>query len=172
MEKTQGYIVALSSIGAQLRFPGASDGCISKHAVNRLVEFVVLGEKNPSSYPRSFQVRFRETDGFKKKIAKLLNAEHPSIRAFALAPGQIPTRLATETGAIGDGGVGAPDSIALPAATMLYLTSGRADWLSGRFVYSSSGWLLPTYLFSAFFWTAGFALRTGIWRRWNGIGRT
>ena len=68
-----------------------------------------------------------------------------------MAPGQIPTRLATETGAIGDGGVGAPDSIALPAATMLYLTSGRADWLSGRFVYSSSGWLLPTYLFSAFF---------------------
>ncbi|KAH9992136.1 NAD-P-binding protein [Russula vinacea] len=106
LEKTQGYIVALSSIGAQLRFPGASDGCISKHAVNRLVEFVVL--------------------------------EHPSIRAFALAPGQIPTRLATETGAIGDGGVGAPDSIALPAATMLYLTSGRADWLSGRFC--SSNW--------------------------------
>ncbi|KAN0111895.1 hypothetical protein V8E52_008101 [Russula decolorans] len=109
LEKTQGYIIAMSSIGAQLRFPGASDGCITKHAVNRLVEFVVL--------------------------------EHPSIRAFALAPGQIPTRLAAETGALGDnedGGVDAPDSVPLPAATMLYLTSGRADWLSGRFC--SSNW--------------------------------
>jgi hypothetical protein len=72
------------------------------------------------------------------------NTEHPSIRAFALAPGMIPTRLAAETGAGGsiiDGPDGdaelkkvAPDSVALPAATMLYLTSGRADWLSGRFV--------------------------------------
>lgn len=62
--------------------------------------------------------------------------EHPSIRAFALAPGQIHTRLASETGALGDnedgGGVRALDSVALPAATMLYLTSGRANWLSGR----------------------------------------
>lgn len=108
LETTQGYIIAISSIGAQLRFPGASDGCITKHAVNRLVEFIVL--------------------------------EHPSICAFALAPGQIPTRLAAETGALddNDGGVRAPDSVALPAATMLYLTSGRAEWLSGRFC--SSNW--------------------------------
>jgi hypothetical protein len=72
-----------------------------------------------------------------KSKCKLSALEHPSIRAFALAPGQIPTRLAAETGALGDiedGGVGAPDSVALPAATMLYLTSGRADWLSGRCV--------------------------------------
>ena len=76
------------------------------------------------------------------------DTEHPSIRAFALAPGMIPTRLAAETGASGSGrgderadGDGdaelkrvAPDSVALPATTMLYLTSGRADWLSGRFV--------------------------------------
>ena len=94
-----------------------------------------------------FCSRFQETDD-KKNLQKPSNAEHLSIRAFALAPGQIPTRLATETGAIGDGGVGAPDSIALPAATMLYLTSGRADWLSGRFVYFT--WLLPP-LFLAFF---------------------
>jgi hypothetical protein len=63
--------------------------------------------------------------------------EHPSIRAFALAPGQIPTRLAAVSGTLGDNGDGsvvAPDSVALPAATMLYLTSGRADWLSGRCV--------------------------------------
>ena len=69
--------------------------------------------------------------------------EHPSVRAFALAPGMLPTRLASDTrggGATGDLDDDAdlkklaPDSVALPAATMLYLTSGRADWLSGRLV--------------------------------------
>jgi NAD(P)-dependent dehydrogenase (short-subunit alcohol dehydrogenase family) len=114
LEDTQGYIVALSSLGAQLRVPGGSDGCISKHAVNRLVEFVAL--------------------------------EHPSIRTFALAPGFLPTRLAAETGALAINGeevIGPPNgpplnTVALPAATMLYLTSGRADWLSGRFC--SANW--------------------------------
>lgn len=53
----------MSSIGAQLRFPGASDSCITKHAVNRLVEFIVLGtvKKNPR-FPSFFLLRFRETD--------------------------------------------------------------------------------------------------------------
>ena len=69
--------------------------------------------------------------------------EHPSVRAFALAPGMLPTRLAADTRgkrATGDSDDDAdlrklaPDSVALPAATMLYLTSGRADWLSGRLV--------------------------------------
>ncbi|KAI0298255.1 NAD-P-binding protein [Russula brevipes] len=108
LESTQGYIIAISSLGAQVRFPGASDACISKHAINRLVEFVTL--------------------------------EHPKIRAFALAPGMIPTRLAADTGAGGDAGIEsvAPDNVRLPAATMLYLTSGRADWLSGRFC--SANW--------------------------------
>jgi NAD(P)-dependent dehydrogenase (short-subunit alcohol dehydrogenase family) len=44
LEKTRGYVVALSSVGAQLRIPGSSDANISKHAVNRLVEFITLGE--------------------------------------------------------------------------------------------------------------------------------
>jgi hypothetical protein len=41
---TQGYVVALSSVGAQLRIPGSSDANISKSAMNRLVEFITLGE--------------------------------------------------------------------------------------------------------------------------------
>ncbi|KAF8469860.1 NAD-P-binding protein [Russula ochroleuca] len=106
LEKTQGYIVVISSSGAQLRFPGASDACISKLAVNRLVEFIVL--------------------------------EHLSVRAFALAPGLLPTRIAAEAIPVYADGGGAPDAVALPAATMLYLTSGRADWLSGR--YCSANW--------------------------------
>ncbi|KAI0294642.1 hypothetical protein B0F90DRAFT_1756243 [Multifurca ochricompacta] len=52
IKKGQGYIVALSTVGAQLRIPGSS------HAVNRLVGFNI-----------------------------------PSVRAFALAPGFVPTRL-------------------------------------------------------------------------------
>ena len=51
----------------------------------------------------------------------------------------MPTRIAVETGTISETGEGDAlvplNTVALPAATMLYLTSGRADWLSGRFVH-------------------------------------
>lgn len=125
LENTQGYIVVISSAGAQLRVPGASDACISKFAVNRLVEFIVLGK--PLHFCRKID-----------DIKRIIGAEHPSTRAFALAPGLLPTRLAADAvpaGADGSGGLETPDTIALPAATILYLTSGRADWLSGRFVH-------------------------------------
>lgn len=53
------------------------------------------------------------------------------MRAIALAPGVVRTRLAIE----GEVGADIPtNTAALPAATTLYLTSGRADWLSGRSV--------------------------------------
>ena len=123
MENTQGYIVVISSSGAQLRVPGASDACISKFAVNRLVEFIVLGK--PLLFCREIN-----------DIKRIIGVEHPSIRAFALGPGMLPTRLAADAvppGA-GGGGFGPTDAIPLPAATILYLTSGPADWLSGRFV--------------------------------------
>jgi hypothetical protein len=56
-------------------------------------------------------------------------AEYPSVRAFALSPGVVRTRMYVEAG------VGAAlNTIELPAATTLYLTSGHADWLSGRSV--------------------------------------
>jgi len=58
---------------------------------------------------------------------------------FALAPGYLPTRIAITTGTISDSGEGGAgftlDTLALPASTMLHLTSGRLDWLSGRFVH-------------------------------------
>jgi NAD(P)-dependent dehydrogenase (short-subunit alcohol dehydrogenase family) len=132
LEKTQGYIVAITSLGAQLRVPGGSDGCITKHAVNRLVEFIALGE-NPYLPSLSF------FNSEKPMIMLKPDAEHPSIRVFALAPGYLPTRIAYETGTInesGEGGAGFTlDTLALPASTMLHLTSGRLDWLSGRFVH-------------------------------------
>jgi hypothetical protein len=43
LQESKGYFIAVSSAGAQLRVPGASDYCTSKHAVNRLVEFIAIG---------------------------------------------------------------------------------------------------------------------------------
>lgn len=43
LEQSGGYFVATSTGGAQVRIPGTSDMNISKHAVNRLIEFIVLG---------------------------------------------------------------------------------------------------------------------------------
>jgi hypothetical protein len=43
LEESGGYCEAISSVGAQIRNPGSSDANMSKHAVNRLIEFIVLG---------------------------------------------------------------------------------------------------------------------------------
>ncbi|KAH9167043.1 NAD-P-binding protein [Lactarius sanguifluus] len=105
LEKTSGRIVVVSSNAAQLRLPHASDYAISKHAINRLVEFIAL--------------------------------EYPKLTVFALHPGAIRTQMAEEAG------VEYPDdlifdTLQLPAATMLHLTSGRVDWLNGK--YLSATW--------------------------------
>jgi len=97
LEQSRGYYVAIS--GRQDLKAGTSDAHISKHAVDRLIEFIVL--------------------------------EYPNVRAFALAPGLVHTRLFVEAGAGVQLPTGTLDTVALPAATTLYLTSGRADWLSG-----------------------------------------
>ena len=82
-------------------------------------------------------------------------AEHPSIRVFALAPGYLPTRIAIETGTINERGEGAAgftlDTLALPASTMLHLTSGRLDWLSGRFVPIHRRFFLLLFFFFLLF---------------------
>jgi len=86
-------------------------------------------------------------------MQKITDAEHPSIHVFALAPGYLPTRIAIETGTINDRGEGGAgftlDTLALPASTMLHLTSGRLDWLSGRFVHLTH----PPPLLPAAFYT-------------------
>ncbi|KAH9021148.1 NAD-P-binding protein [Lactarius pseudohatsudake] len=101
LEKTGGRIVVISSSAAQLRIPHASDYATSKHALNRLVEFIAL--------------------------------EYPKLTVFALHPGVIKTQMTEEAG------VEYPDdfpldTLQLPAATMLYLTSGRVDWLNGKYL--------------------------------------
>ncbi|KAH9173309.1 NAD-P-binding protein [Lactarius sanguifluus] len=101
LEKTGGRIVVISSNAAQLRIPHASDYATSKHALNRLVEFIAL--------------------------------EYPKLTVFSLHPGVIKTQMTQEAG------VEYPDdfpldTLQLPAATMLYLTSGRVDWLNGKYL--------------------------------------
>lgn len=61
--------------------------------------------------------------------------------AFHLSPAhprcQLPTLVVAKTfpiDASGGGGVWTADAVALPAATMLRLTSGRVDRPSGRFI--------------------------------------
>lgn len=81
---------------AHFVFPNGSDYCISKHALDRLVEFIV--------------------------------AEYSQVKAFAVHPGQIATELSLSCGVEFE----RRDTTELPAATCLYLTSGKADWLSGR----------------------------------------
>ena len=61
---TGGYMILISSIGAQLLMPGASDYQTSKHAINRLCEFINLDHRD---------------DG---------------IKTFAIHPGGVPTTLA------------------------------------------------------------------------------
>ena len=58
------------------------------------------------------------------------STEYPSIRIFCVHPGSVATQLNADSLP-----PSAPkDSSALAAATILYLTSGEADYLSGRYV--------------------------------------
>ncbi|KAI0060499.1 NAD-P-binding protein [Artomyces pyxidatus] len=103
LSKTSGQIVIVTSSLAQVRAPTTSEYGISKHALLRFAEFIVV--------------------------------EYPHIKVFPVHPGIIRTAMNV--------GSGAPppaieDTLALPAATFLYLTSGKADYLSGRYI--SANW--------------------------------
>ncbi|KAI0034543.1 NAD-P-binding protein [Vararia minispora EC-137] len=101
LQRTHGHIVAISSIGAQFRSRFASDYEISKHALNRLVEFIAQ--------------------------------EYPEIKIFSFHPGGVRTELAISTRLEEKFGVEFSDPPELAAAATLCLTSGRYDWLNGRF---------------------------------------
>ncbi|KAJ6567415.1 NAD-P-binding protein [Mycena vulgaris] len=103
--KTKGYNVIIGSVGAQMRMPFASSYVTSKHAVNRLNEYI--------------------------------HTEHPDVKAFSLNPGAIKTSMADNNPEAAPWLI---DSLQLPAATCLRLTSGKEDWLSGRYI--SANWEL------------------------------
>ncbi|KAH9980187.1 NAD-P-binding protein [Lactifluus volemus] len=71
------------------------------------------------------------------RIVEFAALDYPELRVFALDPGVIQTVLAEEI--LGPDGTAWPyDSVSLPAATMLTLSAGKAEWLRGR--YWSSNW--------------------------------
>ncbi|KAG8953234.1 hypothetical protein FRC04_002644 [Tulasnella sp. 424] len=103
-----GYFIALSSALAQTRIPGESAYNITKHAVNRLIEWVDIEYKK---------------DG---------------IKAFAVHPGLIKTDLSKQIWETTLKGLDIPtQSPRLFAWTAVRLTSGSEDWLSGRFYDST-----------------------------------
>jgi len=68
------------------------------------------------------------------RLIEFAALEYPELRVFALHPGTIETTLAAETGLSRF----TYDNVALPAATTLAISAGKAEWLRGR--YWSSTW--------------------------------
>ncbi|TFY75013.1 hypothetical protein EWM64_g9001 [Hericium alpestre] len=101
LSETKGYFIAIGSAAAQYLLPNGSAYILSKHALNRFVEFVAL--------------------------------ENPSVKAMSVHPGAVMTALGMENPQFSH-----EDTAQLSAATVLYLTSGKADWFSGRYV--SANW--------------------------------
>jgi NAD(P)-dependent dehydrogenase (short-subunit alcohol dehydrogenase family) len=117
--KTKGQVVILGSGGSQLRVPNASEYCISKHAMLRFAEFVTIGgyycfvfDSYWTSDPRRFFV------------------EYPGIKVFTIHPGSVKTDMYDVAGGI----FPVDSTVELAASTIQYLTSGKADYLSGRYV--------------------------------------
>ncbi|KAI9508120.1 NAD-P-binding protein [Russula earlei] len=67
------------------------------------------------------------------RLAEFVTVEYPDIKVFAVHPGVVKTDMFVESGI--DFEVNA--TVGLPAATILYLTSGNADYLNGRYVSST-----------------------------------
>lgn len=101
-----GHLILMSSIGAQLLMPGASDYQTSKHAINRLCEFIQTDHG---------------ADG---------------IKCFAMHPGGVATELGHNMPeALHEHLIDEPE---LAAGFAVWLTSGKADWATGR--YLSATW--------------------------------
>jgi hypothetical protein len=60
-------------------------------------------------------------------------AEYPDIKVFPVDPGTVKTDMSDEFSP----NVPVDSTVGLAAATILYLTSGKADYLSGRYVSST-----------------------------------
>ncbi|KAI0045923.1 NAD-P-binding protein [Auriscalpium vulgare] len=66
------------------------------------------------------------------RLAEFIVLENPDIKVFNVHPGVIETVLNTAS----EASFPTDDTVALPAATYLYLTAGKADYLSGRYVHA------------------------------------
>ncbi|KZS86876.1 NAD-P-binding protein, partial [Sistotremastrum niveocremeum HHB9708] len=92
-----------------------------------------------SSLAAQFRVPFASAYVLSKhavgRLNEYIHIEHPNVKSIALHPGSIKTTLAEVNPQIASWLV---DTLQLPAATVLRLTSGKYDWFSGRYV--SSNW--------------------------------
>ncbi|KAI0294102.1 NAD-P-binding protein [Multifurca ochricompacta] len=70
------------------------------------------------------------------RLVEFAALEYPELRIFAIHPGLIQTALAQGAGILNS--TLPVDTPALPAATILALSAGKAEWLRGR--YWSSNW--------------------------------
>ncbi|KAH9963677.1 NAD-P-binding protein [Russula compacta] len=68
------------------------------------------------------------------RFAEFVTIEYPDIKVFSINPGSVETDMYDEFG----GNIPPNSTAGLAAATILYLTSGKADYLSGR--YTSATW--------------------------------
>ncbi|KAH9963678.1 NAD-P-binding protein [Russula compacta] len=68
------------------------------------------------------------------RFAEFISIEYPEIKTFSVHPGVVATDL---TSGYEGRATRNEDTPALPAATILYVVSGKADYLSGRFIASN-----------------------------------
>ncbi|KAH9971430.1 NAD-P-binding protein [Lactifluus volemus] len=93
LQESKGYFIAVSSAGAQLRVPGASDYCTSKHAVNRLVEFIAIEYpqiKAFSMHPGEIDTQLQqEVRGVEKSSIKYDAPQLPAATVLHLTSGRM-----------------------------------------------------------------------------------
>ncbi|KAI0275424.1 NAD-P-binding protein [Gloeopeniophorella convolvens] len=72
------------------------------------------------------------------RFVEFITLEYPKLKAFSFHPGGIDTKMSKDSGFVPSDSGFTFDEPALPPAAVLHLTSGRADWLNGKFV--SANW--------------------------------
>lgn len=123
--KTQGYIILVSSGAAQVRFPGGSAYNLAKHSVNRLAEWIDIGEHISKSLGR---------DGYVSMTGTSLEYRDQGVKSFAVHPGAVLTDGSRPfADAIPGGHEFFNQSPHLSAWSYVRITSGSEDWLSGRY---------------------------------------
>ncbi|KZV96866.1 NAD(P)-binding protein [Exidia glandulosa HHB12029] len=108
-----------NAIRASAKYLRETDGYF--FAVSSLAAQVRVPGASDYCRPQSFKPR---------TLPLTYDVENPGVKAFSLGPGIVATQMNVESGAVD----AAEDTVELPAATMLYLAAGGADWLSGRHV--------------------------------------
>ena len=67
------------------------------------------------------------------RLIELIAIENTTVKAFSMHPGAVATEI-SKTSGLEEKGVQFIDPPELAVSTMLYLCTGKADWLNGRYV--------------------------------------